>query len=127
VSPLIDMQDMAGLMQRAGFALPVIDREPLRVDYGSAFSLMQDIRGMGAANATVNRDRRPVPRGMMLEAARLYAEKYPAAQRAGGVTATFDIIYVIGWAPDASQPQPLRPGSAKARLADALGGTETKI
>ena len=127
VSPLIDMHDMSALMQRAGFALPVVDRDTISVDYASPFRLMHDLRGMGATNATLHRDRTPVPRQMMLETARIYADKFPAEDEEGGVSATFDIIYVIGWAPAASQPQPLKPGSATARLADALGSEERKI
>lgn len=127
VSPLIDMQDMSALMQRAGFALPVVDRDTISVDYASPFRLMHDLRGMGATNATVHRDRTPVSKKMMMEAARIYADKFPAEDEEGGVTATFDIIYMIGWAPAASQPQPLKPGSATARLADVLGTDEKKI
>lgn len=127
VSPLIDMQDMSALMQRAGFALPVVDRDSIVVDYASPFRLMHDLRGMAATNATVHRDRSPLPRKMMLETARVYQDKFPAEDEEGGVTATFDIIYMIGWAPAASQPQPLKPGSATARLADVLGSEEKKI
>ena len=127
VSPLIDMHDMSALLQRAGFALPVVDHDAIVVDYASPFRLMHDLRGMAATNVTLHRDRAPVPKRMMMEAARIYADKFPAEDEEGGVTATFDVIYVIGWAPAASQPQPLRPGSATARLADALGVDETKI
>lgn len=127
VSPLIDMADMSALLQRAGFALPVVDRDTIVVDYASPFRLMHDLRGMGATNVSLNRDRRPVPRTMMLEVARIYSEKFPAESEEGGVSATFDVIYMIGWAPAASQPQPLKPGSATVRLADALGSAETKI
>lgn len=127
ISPFIDMQDMGALMQRAGFALPVIDNDLIEVDYASPFNLMHDLRGMGAANATFNRPRVFAPRDLMMETARLYAEKYPSTQEEGGVSATFEIIYVIGWAPHGSQQQPLKPGSASARLADVLGGQETKI
>lgn len=129
VSPMIDMQDMSALMQRAGFALPVVDRDTISVDYASPFRLMHDLRGMAAGNAVTGRDKRPVPRRMMLETARIYAENFPAedGDEDGGVTATFEIIYVIGWAPAASQPQPLKPGSATARLADVLDAEENKI
>lgn len=129
VSPLIDMQDMSALMQRAGFALPVVDRDTISVDYASPFRLMHDLRGMGAANATAARDKSPVTRAMMMETARIYAENHPAedGEEEGGVAATFEIIYAIGWAPDASQQQPLKPGTAKLRLADALGGEEKEI
>lgn len=129
VSPMIDMQDMSALMQRAGFALPVVDRDTISVDYASPFRLMHDLRGMGAGNAATGRDKRPVPRKMMLETARIYSENFPAEDggEEGGVSATFEIIYMIGWAPAASQPQPLKPGSATARLADALDAEEKKV
>lgn len=126
-SPLIDMHDMSALMQRAGFALPVVDRDTIEIDYASVFSLMHDLRGMAATNATLARERRPVGRRLMLEAARLYADKYLAMEAEEGISATFEVIYMIGWAPAASQQQPLKPGSAKIRLADALGSEEKKI
>lgn len=127
VSPLIDMHDMSALMQRAGFALPVVDRDVISVDYASPFRLMHDLRGMGATNVTLHRDRRPVPRRLMLETARIYADSFPAEEEEGGVSATFEIIYMIGWAPAATQPQPLKPGSATARLADVLGSAEKTL
>ena len=126
-SPLIDMHDMSALMQRAGFALPVVDRDTIEIDYASVFSLMHDLRGMAATNATLVREKRPVSRRLMLETARLYADKYPAIEAEEGISATFEVIYMIGWAPAANQQQPLKPGSAKIRLADALGSEEKKI
>lgn len=118
VSPFIDLRDMGALMQRAQFALPVVDSEIITVDYSSPLKLMQDLRGMGATNATFNRLLKPTRRKVILEAARLYQEKFGDA--AGRVPATFQVVYVIGWAPHASQQKPLKPGSAAARLADAL-------
>lgn len=118
VSPFIDLRDMGALLQRAQFALPVVDSEIITVDYASPLSLMQDLRGMGAANATFNRLRLPTRRRVMLEAARVYQESF--ADGAGRIPATFQVIYAIGWAPHGSQQKPLRPGSAAARLAEAL-------
>lgn len=122
VSPFIDLRDMGALMQRAGFALPVVDGETITVDYSSPFKLMHDLRGMGATNATLNRSMKPLRKSVLMEAARLYHERYGDAD--GRVPATFEIIYAIGWAPHASQQKPLMPGSAKSRLADALKTTE---
>lgn len=122
VSPFIDMRDMGGLMQRAGFALPVIDSDRIVVDYTHPLILMRDLRGMGASNGTYNRLMIPTRRQVLLEAARLYQEKFGDAS--GRVPATFEIIYAIGWAPHAGQQKPLKPGSASARLADALKSEE---
>lgn len=121
VSPFLDMRDMGALLQRAGFALPVADSDTITVDYANPLKLMQDLRGMGASNAVHNRLMKPTRRGVILEAAKVYQEKF--GDGAGRVPATFQIIYAIGWSPHASQQQPLRPGSARVKLADAL---ETK-
>ncbi len=127
VSPFIDPVDMGALLQRAGFTLPVVDSDMITVDYASALKLMQDLRGMGAANATTNRLLKPTRRKVILEALRLYHEKFADAAGGAGygkgrVAATFQVIYAIGWAPHASQQKPLVPGSAKHKLADYLGG-----
>lgn len=118
VSPFIDLRDMGALMQRAGFALPVVDNDIMTVHYSHPLKLMEDLRGMGAANATLNRLKKPTRRKVILEAAKRYHDKFASAE--GTVPATFEIIYVIGWTPHESQQKPLRPGSAKVRLADAL-------
>ncbi len=118
VSPFADAHDIGVLMQRAGFALPVVDSDTITVHYSDPLKLMQDLRGMGASNATHNRLKKPTQRAVLLETARLYLEKFADAE--GRVPATFQVIYTIGWAPHASQQQPLRPGSAKNKLADAL-------
>jgi NADH dehydrogenase [ubiquinone] 1 alpha subcomplex assembly factor 5 len=118
VSPFIDLRDMGALLQRGGFALPVVDGDIITVDYSSPLKLMQDLRGMGAANATFSRLMKPTRRSVIMEAARLYHEKF--ADKNGRVPATFQIIYAIGWSPHESQQKPLKPGSAQARLADAL-------
>ena len=125
VLPMGDIRDLGALMQRAGFALPVADAERLVVDYPDLLALMRDLRGMGETNALASRLRRTPPRGLFPLAQRLYAEAFGTeAQR---LPATVEIITLSGWAPDASQPQPLRPGSAVARLAAALGTEETKL
>lgn len=125
VSPLIDMRDMGALMQRAGFALPVVDSEIVTVHYTHPFRLMHDLRAMGATNAVAARLRLPARRHMMLEAARIYQEKY--ADNDGHVPASFEIIYAIGWSPHASQQKPLQPGTARQRIADVLGVGEVKL
>ncbi len=122
VAPFADVRDYGALLQRAGFALPVTDADPVAVRYDSALHLMRDIRAMGAANALSARSRAPLTRAVLFHAADLYAERYGTGD--GRVTATFEIVHLSGWAPDASQPKPLAPGSARARLADALGAQE---
>ena len=118
VIPFADVRDIGGLLQRAGFALPVVDTETYTVRYDSLFSLMRDLRAMGMANPLVGRSRIPVSKRFFLRAAELYAERYSDPD--GRVRATFSIIYASGWAPHESQQKPLKPGSAKVRLADAL-------
>ncbi len=118
VAPFADVRDMGGLLQRAGFALPVADSEPLTVRYDSMFALMADLRAMGATNALTARLRRPTPRKLFLRAAEFYADRFRDPD--GRVRATFELIFVSGWAPHESQQKPLKPGSAKMRLADAL-------
>lgn len=122
VSPFIDLRDMGALLQRGGFALPVVDSDIITVDYSNALKLMQDLRGMGASNATFNRLMKPTRRGVIMEAARVYHEKF--ADREGRVPATFQIIYAIGWSPHDSQQKPMKPGMAKVKLADALKTSE---
>lgn len=122
VAPFADVRDMGGLLQRAGFALPVTDVDRVVVRYGSPFALMADLRRMGAANALVERRRTPLRRATLLRAAEVYAERFSDPD--GRVRATFEIVWLSGWAPHESQQKPLRPGSARMRLADALGTTE---
>lgn len=124
VSPFIDLRDMGALMQRAGFALPVVDSDIITVDYSHPLKLMQDLRGMGASNAVHSRLKLPARRQMIFEAARFYQEKYGDAR--GRVPATFQVIYVIGWSPHDSQQKPLKPGAAVVRLADILKAEEIK-
>ncbi len=125
VSPFADALDAAGLLQRAGFALPVADVERVTVRYDHPLKLMADLRAMGETNALVDRARQPLGRPVLARAFDLYKERFGLAD--GRIPATFEIVSVTGWAPDPSQPQPLRPGSAKMRLADALGVVEHKV
>jgi hypothetical protein len=109
-------------LQRAGFALPVADVDRVTVRYDSVFPLMHDLRRMGATNALTERRRAPLKRATLLRMAQIYAERFADAD--GRVRATFDIVWLSGWAPHPDQQQPLKPGSAKKRLADALGTRE---
>ncbi|NDR57495.1 SAM-dependent methyltransferase [Aliiruegeria sabulilitoris] len=122
VAPMGEIRDLGGLLQRAGLALPVVDSLPLTVTYETMFHLMRDLRAMGEVNALANRHKAPVPREFFLKAAEDYARQFGTED--GRIRATFEILVMTGWAPDASQPQPLRPGSATTRLADALGAEE---
>ena len=121
VAPFADVRDMGGLLQRAGFALPVADSEILTVRYDTMFTLMADLRAMGATNVLLARSRRPTSRALFLEAARLYAARHADAD--GRIRATFEIVSLSGWAPHPSQAKPARRGSATASLAEALGAT----
>lgn len=122
VSPFADAIDGAGLLQRAGFALPVSDVDRVTVRYAHPLSLLADLRAMGESNVLVERPRKPLRRDLLARAMALYAERFSGPD--GKVTATFEIITVTGWAPHESQQKPLRPGSARTRLADALGVSE---
>ena len=122
VSPFADLRDAAGLLQRAGFALPVADSETIEVEYESALALMRDLRAMGESNLVVGRRRGMTGRAVLLRAGELYAERF--ARPSGRVSASFEVLFLHGWSPDASQPRALKPGSAVQRLADALGTSE---
>jgi SAM-dependent methyltransferase len=122
VAPFADIRDLGGLLQRAGFALPVIDSERVTVRYSSVFNLMHDLRRMGATNALAERRRKPLRRTTLLRMAEIYGERF--ADPDGRLRATFEIVWLSGWAPDPSQQKPLKPGSAKRRLADALNTKE---
>jgi SAM-dependent methyltransferase len=122
VAPFADLRQLGALLQRAGFALPVIDVERVTVRYGSAFDLMHDLRRVGAANTLVARRRVPLRRMTLMQMADIYARRFADAD--GRIRTTFDIVWLSGWSPHPNQQQPLRPGSAKARLADALGTRE---
>ena len=120
VAPFADLRDVGALLQRAGFALPVTDVDRVVVRYDSAFALMQDLRRMGATNVLVERRRTPTRRATLLRMAQIYAERFSDA--GGRIRATFDVIWLSGWAPHESQQKPLKPGSAKASLAEAVKG-----
>ena len=120
VAPFADLRDVGALLQRAGFALPVTDVDRAVVRYDSAFALMHDLRNMGATNILVERRRAPTRRATMLRMAQIYGERF--ADSDGRIRATFDVIWLSGWAPHPSQPKPLRPGSAKASLETAVRG-----
>lgn len=122
VAPFADLRDLGALLQRAGFALPVADADKLTVRYDSVFSLMRDLRRMGATNIMVERARKSLRRATLLRMAEIYREQFSDAN--GRLRATFEIVWLSGWSPHESQQQPLRPGSAKARLADALNTRE---
>jgi SAM-dependent methyltransferase len=122
VAPFADLRDLGALLQRAGFALPVTDVDRVTVRYDSAFGLMHDLRRMGATNALLARRRTPLKRATLQRMAEIYAERF--ADEDGRLRATFEIVWLSGWAPHPDQQQPLKPGSAKARLADALGTRE---
>jgi SAM-dependent methyltransferase len=122
VAPFADVRDLGALLQRAGFALPVADVDRLTVRYASPLALMHDLRRMGATNALIERSRRPLKRAVLTRMIESYDERFADAD--GRIRATFEIMWLSGWAPHASQQQPLKPGSARQRLADALGTQE---
>jgi len=122
VAPFADLRGLGALLQRAGFALPVADADRLVVRYDSAFALMHDLRRMGATNALIDRRRTPLRRATLMRMAEIYAQRFADAD--GRLRATFEIVWLSGWAPHPGQQQPLKPGTAKARLADALGTRE---
>lgn len=125
VAPMAEVRDMGALLQRAGLALPVADALPLTVSYADPLALMRDLRAMGEGNALTHRLRHLTRRAVLAQAMAVYPQI--AGTDDGRVTARFDLVFLTGWAPDASQPQPLRPGSAKMRLAEALGTDETPL
>jgi SAM-dependent methyltransferase len=118
VAPFADLREVGGLLQRAGFALPVTDVDRVVVRYGSAFALMQDLRRMGATNSLVERRRVTTRRATLLRMAEIYQDRFADAD--GRIRATFDVIWLSGWAPHESQPKPLKPGSAQASLEAAI-------
>ena len=124
VAPFADLRDLGGLLQRAGLALPVTDVDNITVRYASMFALMQDLRAMGSTSNLIQRSRKPLRRQVLVRAAALYAENF--SDRDGRVRATFELVWLSGWAPHESQQKPLKPGSAKMRLAEALGTQEIK-
>ena len=122
VAPFADVRELGTLLQRAGLALPVVDSDRLTVRYDSAFALMRDLRRMGATNVLSERRRSPLKRATLARMAELYAQRFADAD--GRLRASFEIVWLSGWAPHESQQKPLKPGSATHRLADALGTQE---
>jgi SAM-dependent methyltransferase len=122
VSPFADIRDLGALLQRAGFALPVVDSERLTVRYATVFGLMRDLRRMGATNILTERRRTPLKRTTLRRMTEIYAQRFTDAD--GRLRASFEIVWLSGWAPHESQQKPLKPGSASQRLADALGSRE---
>jgi SAM-dependent methyltransferase len=118
VAPFADLRDVGALLQRVGFALAVTDVDRSVVRYDNAFALMQDLRRMGATNVLMERRRTPTRRATLLRMAQIYGERFADPDRR--IRATFDVIWLSGWAPHASQQQPLQPGSAEASLAEAV-------
>jgi SAM-dependent methyltransferase len=124
VSPFAEAVDGAALLQRAGFALPVADTDIVTVRYDHPLRLLADLRAMGETSALVDRPRTPLTRGLLTRTCEIYQRDHGGAD--GKVAATFEIITLTGWAPHPAQPKPLRPGSARTRMADALGVVEQR-
>lgn len=122
IAPFADTFDAAALLQRAGLTLPVADIDRVTVRYSHPLKLLADLRAMGETNALADRARQPLSRPVLARACEIYAERF--AEPDGRVRATFDILTLTGWAPHPDQPKPLKPGSARTRLADALGTVE---
>ncbi|WCS27993.1 methyltransferase domain-containing protein [Methylobacterium sp. NMS14P] len=124
VAPFAAVREAGALLQRAGFALPVADTDTLTVRYADPFGLMRDLRTMGMTNVLTERRRTPLRRATLLRMAEIYAERFSDPD--GRVRATFEVLWLSGWVPHETQQKPLRPGTAKTRLADALGTVELK-
>lgn len=118
VAPFADVRELGGLLQRAGFALPVADSDVVRVSYASPLALMREIKAMAASNMLIERRRTPVSRRLLFRASEIYQERFGLAD--GRVPATFEIVTLTGWVPHESQQKPLAPGSAQVRLSDVL-------
>ncbi|MBV0913549.1 methyltransferase domain-containing protein [Anianabacter salinae] len=125
VAPMADLRSAGALLQRAGFSLPVADSTTTTVSYDTPFHLMRDLRAMGETNALAARHKAPARRAVFAEATKLYTDRHCDSD--GRVIARFETIVLTGWAPDDSQPKPLRPGSATTRLADALSTDERPL
>lgn len=122
VAPMGDLRDLGALLQRAGFAMPVADAERLQVSYATPLHLMRELRAMGETNILADRRRTSLRRDTLARACAIYSGAFPA--EGGRISATFEIVFLTGWAPAEGQPKPLRPGSASARLSQALGAVE---
>lgn len=125
IAPMAEIRDLGALLQRAGLALPVADGFQIKASYKDAYHLMRDLRAMGEGNALAQRLRKPTGKAVMDRANTLYSKHFGVAD--GRIAATFETIILTGWAPSDTQPQPLRPGSAQQRLADALGTAEKPL
>ena len=125
VAPMAELRDLGAVLQRAGLSLPVADSIPLTAQYRDLHHLMRDLRAMGETNATSGRLKRPTQRAVFDTAEEVYRERFATPD--GKLPASFEIVSLTAWCPDESQPKPLRPGSASARLADALGSRETRL
>lgn len=125
IIPMGEIRDLGGLLQRAGFALPVADVVPLTAQYRNSLHLMRELRAMGENNALSHRLKRPSPRALFAQTEAIYRQHFELPD--GKLPATFELVCLTGWSPSDSQPQPLRPGSAKTRLAEALKVPETKL
>jgi NADH dehydrogenase [ubiquinone] 1 alpha subcomplex assembly factor 5 len=123
VSPFMDVRDGGMLLQRAGFALPVAEREKLTFSYPDIFALMRELRGMGEGNAALVREKHFAPKRLFLRAGEIYRQRYPLEE---GIQATFEILVLAGWTAHESQQQPIKPGTAEFSLAEALNVRETK-
>ena len=122
IAPMAEIRDLGGLLQRAGFAMPVADAERIEVSYADAWALMRELRAMGETNVLAARRRVAMRRAVAERTTALYAQRFPVGR--GRIRATFEIVFLTGWAPAPGQPRPRRPGSAAQRLADALGVEE---
>lgn len=129
ISPFADIQDCGSLLQRAGFTLPVVDKERFTLTYQNSFQLMRELRGMGESNILNSRDKRFMPSALFIEADRIYRSRYATKSEngvSGTINATFDILFIAGWAPHDNQQKPLKPGEASSRLAKALNTHEVE-
>lgn len=125
IHPFADIRDYGALLQRAGFALPVTDIDDIVVRYADMFGLLRDLRAMGMTSLLTDRSRKPASRKLFMRAAEIYAERFSDPD--GRIRASFPVIHLSGWAPHENQQKPLKPGSAKARLSDALKAPELKL
>ena len=125
IAPGLDIRDAGGLLQRAGFTLPVTDSDIVNVTYETPFHLINDLRGMGATNILHDRRRKPLRKHTIMRMVEIYRERFSTND--GRIPATFEIITLTGWTPHESQQKPLTPGSAETRLSDALGTEEKKV
>jgi hypothetical protein len=125
VAPFVHVREWGTLLQRAGFALPVVDASRHIVRYDNALALLEDLKALGLSNSLSERTRLPLTRSLLMRVAECYADRYSDGD--GRIRATFEIIFLTGWSPHDSQQRPLRPGSARTRLADALGVTEIPL